>query len=99
MWTWGYLGNFLSGMETLAVVVVEALRDALETSLVEWKLHPDGLPGGFISSLGNFLSGMETDVVGMCLRGLYRLGNFLSGMETRNKGVLVAALPSPWKLP
>ena len=58
-----FLGNFLSGMETLASPLPFSGVFPLETSLVEWKHLPNSVSGAHVTGLGNFLSGMETGVV------------------------------------
>ena len=56
-----YLGNFLSGMETIDFICEgPCLAPPLETSLVEWKRGGAHLRHVGVAALGNFLSGMET---------------------------------------
>ena len=78
-----FLGNYLSGMETMRPRRGGLLRIySLETSLVEWKPVFRASTASTSSPLGNFLSGMETSTSAPCPLRPRCLGNFLSGMET-----------------
>ena len=85
-----YLGNFLSGMETLLARWTEPPGATLETSLVEWKQA--GATG--ISREGyepwKLPSGMETAGNGDLRHVGGRLGNFLVEWKLEGRGSRVA---------
>ena len=94
------LGNFLSGMETIAVPEIGIPPPpSLETSLVEWKRRYPWPPEATRYRLGNFLSGMETYLGSYLHVAFVFLGNFLSGMETTAPKQRQSPCRRPWKLP